>query len=925
MTSRSKNMTPIPRFDSRSRSKPTATDGGDNQACPEGTRGCLCGKLSELYESGRLRLYRGTVSRTRLEEQLGLGGNSLRTKARTMPHKAPGRCIRRFDERLASWGHGTVWEEKIPQIRQLLEEHQTAGTLPVNEQGDLNRTAILREFGLENASTHVVQKRAPKLRALLDAYDTTRDDPAYTPYKYDALKTRLKQVLASKELKLTHGRIVSREWIAEQLEVNSSALATTPTLNDLIDQKQQKIDRQLRRGRTKKSFRIGRTAHINLGATPYSTKHQRIFDFSELMPEYGLEFVERVGTVFIAVSDRLVAPKSHYYRMRHFLRWLAERRSGDIAERFGRNEKVERGEFEGAVLRYKAELTYEGANGRSDRRRGHPLLSIIERFGEAGLFPRVRFPKTPREKHRRASTARPSLVEARALDAETREVLQTAQYRDIQFSAGRDAIAFAETLAIERAARDDLPSALPEAIRVLCEERLVELRRTASRVFEAWRKKYETGRSLIESADATGEEIFKSLQKGRKAGLFSARWRRLVAATFPKAEPERALGNMLAVVEARFDGICPQGTKVGWGSFWVVQYRKMGGLREIQAHLLPPRVVVSAAVILYLCESGANSEVALGMRQSAIRKSETPRHLTVVGRKGRSGNKAIFSELPMRSTAKGCTSAAQALLFFQEAVRTARPADKRTPLFVHVARGAMRALEEWQLRNDLEAIRTKSERLASLQIVPMMIRPTVLLALQLRHPTNPGVVQMLAGHRSDTTTMGYVNKLPYRMILEERIRTFTDTIEVVISDEKTRKRMGRTDGQWKVALAKAQRTGLGVWCADPRAGAQRDFPKGTTCHAVDRCLTCSKILVIADRDSVADMIVWRKGLEAAEQAWLDDRTERWEQQWVPWQAFFQVVLDEKMARGELLVIRKQGEQEVMNRMASPGFKLPQPW
>ena len=923
MTLRSKDTTPIQRFDSRSRSRPRGKDRGNHQACPEGTPRCLCRKLEELYETGRLTLYRGTVSQTRLVEQLQLPKGVLVNRHRQK--SAPGRCVSRFDRLLESWGHGTVWEEKIPQIRQLLEEHKTAGALPVNEQGDLNRTAILREFGLKDASTHVVQKRAPKLRALLDAYDTTRDDPAYTPYKYDALETRLKRVLTSEELKLTHGRIVSREWIAEKLKVKPGALASTPKLNELIEQKQREIDKQLRRGRTKKAFRIGRTEHINLGATPYSDKHERVFDFSGLVPDYGLEYAEKVGTVFIAVSESLVAPKAHYHRMRHFLGWLANRPSGDITERLRRGEAVGRGEFERAALLYKAELTDEMAKGRGDRRRAHPLLSIIERSGEAGLFPRVRFPKAPRGRQRQAGTPRPSLVEARSLDTETSEVLQSARYRDIELGAGRDAIAFDKTLARERAARDDLPSALPEAIRVLCEERLVELRRTGSRVFEAWRKKYETGRSLIESADATGEEIFKSLQEGRKAGLFSVRWRKLVAATFPKAEPERALANMLAVVEARFDGICPPGTKGEWGSFWVAQYRKMGGLPEIQAHLVPPRVVVSATVILYLCESGANSEVALGMRQNAIRKSETPRHLTVVGRKGRSGNQPIFSELPMRSTANGCTSAAEALLFFQEAVRTARPADRQTPLFVHVARGTMRALEEWQLRNDMETIRRESESLVSFQIFPSMLRATVLLALQLRHPNNPGIVQMLAGHRSDTTTNRYVNKLPYRMILDDRIRTFTDTIEVVISDEKTWKRMGRTDGQWREALAKAQRTGLGVYCADPHAGAQREFPKGTTCEALDRCLTCSKILVIADRDSVADMIVWRKGLEAAEQACLDDRTERWEQKWVPWQAFFQVVLDEKMARGELLVIRREGEQEVMKRMARPGFSLPKPW
>ena len=152
----------------------------------------------------------------------------------------------------------------------------------------------------------------------------------------------------------------------------------------------------------------------------------------------------------------------------------------------------------------------------------------------------------------------------------------------------------------------------------------------------------------------------------------------------------------------------------------------------------------------------------------------------------------------------------------------------------------------------------------------------MLLALQLRHPTDKGVVQMFAQHKSDTTTMGYVRKLPYGMILEERIRDFSNTFEVVMSDEITWKKMGRTKAEWRDSISNARRTGLGVWCANPRAGAQSDFPKGTTCKAVDRCLTCSKILVIADRESVADMIIWRKSIDEAEKAWLDDRTERWE-------------------------------------------------
>ena len=227
-----------------------------DEACPEGTARCLCSELSQLYDRGRLKLYRGTVSRTRLEDELRLGRNTLSTKARTTPQKAPGRCLRRFDQLLESWGHGTVWTEKIPEIRQLLEDRKAAGTLPVNEQGDLNRTAILREFGLGNGSVYVIEKRAPKLRTLLNDYDTTRDDPAYTSYKYDALEMRLKEVLSSGKLKLTHGRIVNREWLADRVGVYPGALSTTPKLNGLIEQKQGEIDRQLRHGRTRTSFRM---------------------------------------------------------------------------------------------------------------------------------------------------------------------------------------------------------------------------------------------------------------------------------------------------------------------------------------------------------------------------------------------------------------------------------------------------------------------------------------------------------------------------------------------------------------------------------------------------------------------------------------------------------------------------------------------
>ena len=453
----------------------------------------------------------------------------------------------------------------------------------------------------------------------------------------------------------------------------------------------------------------------------------------------------------------------------------------------------------------------------------------------------------------------------------------------------------------------------------------MEIRKAASSVFEEWRTQYLTGQELIKNADDTGDRIFEILQTERTKGIYGSSWRNVVSSFFPKWNPERALANLLAVTHRKFNGICSGSGNHEWGTFWQRQYKKVGGHRHVQAFLVPPRLVVSAILLLYLCESGTNSEVAFTMKATAIRPSRSRGYLSVVGRKARARNKAIFTELPTRSHEEGCTSAAQAIMVYRDSVERARTGTQETALFFHIGRGGLKPMSEWRLRTDLDMIRLRSKHLSSLKVLPSMIRPTVLLALQLKHPLNPDIVQLMAQHKRDTTTMGYVAKLPYRMILEERIRTFSQRFEAVIAEESAWRMIGESDEERKGRMEDARRTGLGVWCRDPKAGTQPDFPKGTTCHAVDRCLFCSKIMVVADRESVADMVIWRKALDAVEDAWLNDRTERWETMWVPWQAFFKVVLDEKMARGQLALIKKQGEECAIERMAAPGFRVPEPW
>ena len=902
--------------------------GVEGGVCISGTKGCICATLTALYERDELRLLDGRVHRGALARKLGAARFQAKSTIAGRRSKVPGRCVVRFDRFLKEQGHGWVWTERLPEIRAYLERRKESGTLPKTRDWRLNRTAVIRVFAPGKSDVSGILDRNPEVQALFDEYDDViRDDERYRRYKYDALEGDLKVLLDSDALELVQARTINKRSLAERLGVRPNVLSSTPKLHALIQQKQAQLDKSQRRGVTERTFRIYGADHINLGATPYSAPHARVFDFSDLIEDYGLAFAERVATTFVAVVAKHTDPYFRHRRLVHFLTWLAVSTESTLAQRMRDGQPVDEREFVRVALLYQQHVMY-GENGKGTQGGGSGL-TIIESVGEAGLFPRVHFPKSLDRRRHHVKNARPSLAEAPALDADGRKILEATEmaskYRDLDLGVGNDAIAFAQTLAVERARRTDLPESLPEAIRILCDERLVELRKAASAIIAEWRKTYQEGRDLVAEADDDVVSMFETLEKERENGTNTLRSRRLARPLFPRSEPRRALANLLAVIEAKFHGICPNGTSGPWGKFWGDRLRNAGSGRAAQDYLSPPRLVVSAIVCLYLCESGVNSDVALRMKINAIRPSRRPRHIIVTGRKVRARNRAIFSELPLRGTLHGCLSAAEALSLYADVVRPLRTGHEDMPLFVHVSRCRLKALGAAALYMDFRAIVARSESLASLRIYPVMIRSTVLLSMQLRHPDSLEAVQMFAQHKRDTTTMGYVAKLPYRMILEDRMRRFTEKFEVVVADREAWETMGRPVAGWWEAIGGARRTGLGVWCQDPEAGAQPDVPKGTACPAVDRCLGCPKILVVADEESVADMIIWSKALEDAEAAWLDDNPERWANHWVPWRAFFDVVLNEKMARGVLAAIKKRALDRVAARMALPQFKAPQPW
>ena len=116
-------------------------------ACKPGTKRCICETLAALYARGELTLRAGKVQR-----------RALAQRARRNETVAPKGC--RQTSLRGAWavhrpvstnflkeqGHARLWIERLPAIRERLEQYKESGTLPTTNQGKLNRSAVLREF-----------------------------------------------------------------------------------------------------------------------------------------------------------------------------------------------------------------------------------------------------------------------------------------------------------------------------------------------------------------------------------------------------------------------------------------------------------------------------------------------------------------------------------------------------------------------------------------------------------------------------------------------------------------------------------------------------------------------------------------------------------------------------------------------------------
>ncbi len=877
-------------------------------------------KLHALYESGELPIYRGVLQRVKLESLLDLPSNSLG------PNAVPfGPVVVRFNSFLRARGHGLVWEEKVPQIRLWLEKRVADGTVPRNHWGLLNRSAVIVAFGGSPTTTAQTVRRSPRLAELFAEFDTRLEaDQELYRYSNSRHVQRAKELLDGDHIELTNGWVVSTKDLASKLGIEPGDITRTPALNKLVATKQEEINQRIRKGTTTGTFKIAGVEVDNRGATPFSEKHGRVFSFIEFEAKFSLKFCEFIGTAFHQIAQSYVTPANPYYGLLNFLRWISAKSTvyPSIVASMASVAHIDEQEFERAFLQYRADCIQLKLDAKNNGRKQPAIFTnfgIIVTLGEVDVFPKIgHIPKKGRLKTRGEVEHRSSLAEAqREENAVTGILVDSARSRGLDFGRGKDAREFSDTILMERRSRTDLPADLAEAILVITEERLRFVREAASAVFREERKRLEHGDRLVSSAKMSGAELAKRLNY---EGGRSCERRVAVDELFPVRDPGTAQMNLAALICDRHGRVCPKSTAdLG---FFARQYLKIGGAQRLQPMLLPSARMVAAAITLHLAESGANVSVGLTLTRFPFETSSARGFRRVVGYKGRA-DKPIVDDLA-EADPNGLVTAVEAIEFLSGATASI-PDGNVLATFAH--RGTVRAMNSNAYRREFKGIVASHPRLANLKLVPSMLRPTKLLEIQLKNPRDLAIAKQVAHHEQEATLLGYVGKLPYKAIIEDHMRRFCDSVQVLIADpiRRVNETLGVGESQWKTMTEVARKTGMGVYCSNPLDSPQPDVKKGEKCLALDRCSSCQRRVVIADPESIADMLIWRESLQRSEPLWIEMRLERWENVWLPWLAFFQVVLEEKMTRGPFALVKQRALSVVEKRKGMVGFRLPEVW
>jgi hypothetical protein len=456
---------------------------------------------------------------------------------------------------------------------------------------------------------------------------------------------------------------------------------------------------------------------------------------------------------------------------------------------------------------------------------------------------------------------------------------------------------------------------LVKAIEFVNHERLMAIRGIAERVILEEREHYQWGQRQFDASDLTGAEVRAMITAlGDVRGYATIGYQRV----FPKENADLALGRFLRLLKHEFGAMIPRrGRDPSSPEFWAKRTQEFGGADAMVGYFTASQRALTAALILYLIDSGANPAVGRTLFIDCLEPSDLSGHSQISGFKARSKGKPIHTDLPETSPEMRVTAvqAIRWILEMTELLRGNAQGEAARMLFLCRGRNDIfRALSEGGLTDGFKAMLAHENIASGLMFLPSMLRPSVLIDSALKNDGAQIEAIIIANHSTSSSIGDYTGKFPVRKLYESKIRQFQKEWQALtlVNIKDISEKLGITREDFEAALHSGLKNGLGVL----RGYKTTDKTPTSSCGP-------GQILVNCSPDRIADLLQIRDLIAAEQETILPSADEAWKKQRLPWQGLIQVVI-EHLSTGPGVKVLEEA-QLIVGEREKQNVHAPKPW
>jgi len=881
--------------------------------------------LRQAHNEGKLPTFRGAIDRDTICQALAF------PRHWTMSGEV-GEVLSEYDDILFSQRcTKSKLDGMLGTVRRFLEVGLADGTIPVHCKL-INRKAVRDVFGFSDT----VFTRHRGLRELLKEFDERLDERHFQKSKYHSLVEPLHRLIddymtGKRPVPLYRG-CLNRHAIGRELGIHDSTFQSVPILRDILANADARIANRTASFSWEHHREGEKVMRPELKIKLAGIK--RPWDFNPIADQFSVLLAERLIYAFRKFYPKQSEGrvKSKYNKTLNVFEWLHRNREQypRIVDDLIRGAVPAPIDFEWAIDQWRQEQIRDiGTKKDTTTSQIIKTTNLVLRYlASAGVLPKI--PQLRPVKGARTKTQpRKSLAEVARIAHVAQDALRTAaRAHQVEIAPGDEA-AFLQVLEQEAERRTNLPDDPIAAIRIILSDRLATLRACAVEDFNKWSSHFDDGHAILALADMDGRSVERLVYSTDEDAY---RRQQHLRHALPSHRSDITLARFLAMIEHRWNGCPPRATTpetlADRGQFYNKFYRKYGGYQEIDALLNAHPEAIIAVIVLYLVDSGANVSTARTLHFKCLQTSEIAGHKRISGTKSRPEIKAIFHDLPVKAPELGVTTvqAVEKLMIMTARYREQASGQDKQALFLVRPQSNVIPIPEHLLTSWFKDFCARHPELAELKLAPSMIRPSVLLDLALSKDGNLIAAQYKAHHSDVSTTDGYTRKWPMRLLYEEKMKRFMQEFQAtaIAPIAGAAERLGISIAEAEQLLDRAERNGLGVLCLKPRAGIQPGTKAGVVCHVIEKCLGCSAQIVVPEPEAIADMIIFNEELWKEQERFEAEQDQRWEELWLLWLAFTEVVLEE-MSKGPQAAILGQAREIAACRRADPSFVPIRPW